>query len=323
MLRLATILAAALVGTAPAALAQDYPSGPVTMIVPFAPGGTTDVLARIVAPAMAAHLGQNVLVENVGGAGGRIGTQQVIRAEPDGQVIVFGNMGPLAAAMGVFDDMEYDPRTDLAPVGLVADVPMVLAASKASGVETLEDFVEKLRAEGEAVNFGTAGIGATSDLAPALFLSLTGLSGTRIPYQGAGPAIVDLQAGMMDAVIDQTVTMIPIELGDQGTALAVSGTERQPQIPDVPTFAEAGVPEFDMTVWNAVAAPVGTPEDVIADLAEAIDVALADPDVQARFEQLGVPVPPQEARGPEALKALVASEVDRWQATLADEAVAQ
>lgn len=323
MLRLATILAAALVGTAPAALAQDYPSGPVTMIVPFAPGGTTDVLARIVAPAMAAHLGQNVLVENVGGAGGRIGTQQVIRAEPDGQVIVFGNMGPLAAAMGVFNDMEYDPRTDLAPVGLVADVPMVLAASKASGVETLEAFVEKLRAEGEAVNFGTAGIGATSDLAPALFLSLTGLSGTRIPYQGAGPAIVDLQAGMMDAVIDQTVTMIPIELGDQGTALAVSGTERQPQIPDVPTFAEAGVPEFDMTVWNAVAAPVGTPEDVIADLAEAIDVALADPDVQARFEQLGVPVPPQEARGPEALKALVASEVDRWQATLADETVAQ
>ncbi len=322
MLRLASVVAA-FAGAVAVAGAQDYPSGPVTMVVPFAPGGTTDVLARIVAPAMAAHLGQNVLVENVGGAGGRIGTQQVIRAEPDGQVITFGNMGPLAAAMGVFDDMDYDPRTDLAPVGLVADVPMVLAASKASGVETLDAFIEKLRAEGEAVNFGTAGIGATSDLAPALFLSLTGLSGTRIPYQGAGPAIVDLQAGMMDAVIDQTVTMIPIELGDQGTALAVSGNERQPQIPDVPTFAEAGVPEFDMTVWNAVAAPVGTPEAVIERLAEAIDAALADPGVQARFEQLGVPVPPQDVRGPQALGALIAGEVERWEATLANETAAR
>lgn len=322
MLRLASVVAAFASAVAVAG-AQDYPSGPVTMVVPFAPGGTTDVLARIVAPAMAAHLGQNVLVENVGGAGGRIGTQQVIRAEPDGQVITFGNMGPLAAAMGVFDDMDYDPRTDLAPVGLVADVPMVLAASKASGVETLDAFIEKLRAEGEAVNFGTAGIGATSDLAPALFLSLTGLSGTRIPYQGAGPAIVDLQAGMMDAVIDQTVTMIPIELGDQGTALAVSGNERQPQIPDVPTFAEAGVPEFDMTVWNAVAAPVGTPEAVIERLAEAIDAALADPGVQARFEQLGVPVPPQDVRGPKALGALIAGEVERWEATLANETAAR
>lgn len=307
-----------------AALAQDqFPKGPIKMVVPFPPGGTTDVLARIVAPAMAAHLGQNVLVENVGGAGGRIGTLQVIRSDPDGQTITFGNMGPMAAAMGVFDDMDYDPRTDLVPVGLVADVPMVLATSKASGIETLDAFIEKLRADGEAVNFGTGGIGATSDLAPALLLSLTGLSGTRVPYQGAGPAIVDLQAGMMDAVIDQTVTMIPIELGDQGTALAVSGSQRQPQIPDVPTFAEAGIPEFDMTVWNAIAVPPGTPDAVIAKIAEAIDVALADETVQARFEQLGVPIPDEDARGPEALKALISSEFERWETILANEDVAQ
>ncbi|WP_068297745.1 tripartite tricarboxylate transporter substrate binding protein [Pararhodobacter sp. CCB-MM2] len=301
-----------------AAQAQDYPTQPIRMVVPFSAGGTTDVLARIVAPAMAEHLGQNVLVENVGGAGGRIGTEQVSRAEADGYTILFGNMGPMAVAMALFDDMTYDPREALAPVGIVADVPMVLSVSNASGVTDLEAFLERLRTEGEDVNFGTAGFGATSNLAPTLLLHQTGLEGTLIPYQGAGPAIVDLMAGMVDAVIDQTPTLVPAHLNNQSVAVAVSGDARLAALPDVPTFAEGGV-DFDMTVWNAIAAPVGTPDEVIARLAEALEAALTDERVRARFDELSVPPLAEGKHGHEALATQIAFEIDRWGAILGTE----
>lgn len=196
---LLALAAAAVLAVAPST-AQTYPTRPITMLVPFAAGGTTDVLARILAEDMGKTLGQNVIVENVGGAGGRSGTERVIRGEPDGYTILFGNMGPMAASKALFKDQRYDPRTDLAPVGLVADVPMVIAASKKSGMADLKSFIAKIKAEGDKVTFGTAGFGATSDLAPRLLLHLSGLKSTVVPYKGAGPAIQDLIGGFVDGV---------------------------------------------------------------------------------------------------------------------------
>lgn len=311
------ILATLVLAASPVA-AQSYPSRPVTMLVPFAPGGTTDVLARIVAEAMGKDLGQNVIVENVGGAGGRTGTERVIKSAPDGYTILFANMGPMAAGKALFKDQRYDPRTDLAPIGVVADVPMVLAASKKSGITDLKTLIARIKTDGDKVTFGTAGFGATSDMAPHLLLHLTKLKATIVPYKGAGPAIQDLMGGFVDGVIDQTATLLPLSSGGNVTALAVSGDKRLVQAPDLPTFAEAGVPEFNMTVWNAIAVPRDTPQAIIDRLVAALDASLSSEFVMQRFEGLAVPVPPPAMRGPQHLGKLVAAEVDRWAVVFKD-----
>jgi tripartite-type tricarboxylate transporter receptor subunit TctC len=311
------LAAAAVLAVAPST-AQTYPTRPITMLVPFAAGGTTDVLARILAEDMGKTLGQNVIVENVGGAGGRSGTERVIRGEPDGYTILFGNMGPMAASKALFNDQRYDPRTDLAPVGLVADVPMVIATSKKSGMADLKSFIAKIKAEGDKVTFGTAGFGATSDLAPRLLLHLSGLKATVVPYKGAGPAIQDLIGGFVDGVIDQTATLLPLHSGGSVTALAVTGDSRLPQAPDVPTFAEAGFPEFGMKVWNALAVHKDTAPEIVDRLVAALDKSLSSEFVTKRFAELAVPVPPPAVRGPQHLSKLVTAEVERWAAVFKD-----
>ncbi|KRE09642.1 hypothetical protein ASE63_03650 [Bosea sp. Root381] len=312
-----TVAAVVALAVSPAA-AQTYPDRPVTMLVPFAPGGTTDVLARIVAEAMGKELGQNVIVENVGGAGGRTGTERVIKGTPDGQTILFGNMGPMAAGKALFKDQRYDPRTDLKPIGLVADVPMVIAASKKSGITDLQSLVARIKAEGDKVTFGTAGFGATSDMAPHLLLHLTKLKATIVPYKGAGPAIQDLMGGFVDGVIDQTATLLPLSSSGSVTALAVTGDKRLPQAPDLPTFAEAGVPEFNMKVWNAIAVHKDTPPAIADRLVAALDASLSSEFVTKRFADLAVPVPPTEIRGPKHLGKLVETEVERWGSVFKD-----
>lgn len=294
------------------ALAQDFPQRTVTVIVPSAPGGTLDALARFFAQAMGPALGRSVVVENVSGAGGLVGLQRLARAEPDGHTIVFGNMGVLAAAMALNPDSGFDPWRDLAPIGVVANVPMVLAASPASGVRSLPGLLERLRQRGDGVSFGTAGNGTTSHLAPGFLLHLTGLKATLVAYRGSGPAMNDLAAGVVDAVIDQTVTMIPAHRGGQAVAIAVSAPGRIPQLPDVPTFAEGGVPGFDMVIWNAFAAPRGTPDTSVARLQQALEAALTDPELQRRLAELATTVPPLEARGPDAMRRLVVAEVAKW-----------
>lgn len=318
MKKLSLAMAAAVALAFSPAAAQTYPNRPVTMLVPFAAGGTTDVLARIVAEAMGKELGQNVVVENIGGAGGRTGTERVINGAADGHTILFGNMGPMAASKALFKDQRYDPRTDLKPIGLVADVPMVIAASKKSGVTDLKSFVAKIKAEGDKVTFGTAGFGATSDMAPHLLLHLTKLKATIVPYKGAGPAIQDLMGGFVDGVIDQTATLLPLSNGGSVTALAVSGDKRLAQAPGVPTFAEAGVPEFNMTVWNALAVHKDTPPAIADRLVAALDASLSSEFVGKRFEDLAVPVPPADIRGPKHLSKLVGTEVERWAAVFKD-----
>lgn len=294
------------------ASAQEFPQRTVTVIVPSAPGGTLDALARFFAQAMGPALGRSVVVENVSGAGGLVGLQRLTRAEPDGHTIVFGNMGVLAAAMALNPDSGFDPRRDLAPIGVVANVPMVLAASPASGIRSLPDLIERIRRHGERVSFGTAGSGTTSHLAPGFLLHLTGLKATLVGYRGSGPAMNDLAAGVVDAVIDQTVTMIPAHRGGQAVAIAVSASRRIPQLPDVPTFAEGGVPSFDMVIWNAFAAPRGTPDQSIARLQQALEAALAEPDLQRRLADLAATAPQPEARGPDAMRRLITAEVAKW-----------
>ena len=289
-----------------------WPQRAVTLVVPSAPGGTLDALARFFAQAMSPSLGRGVVVENVGGAGGVIGMQRAARAEPDGHTLVFGNMGVMAASVALNPDAGYDPRRDLAPVGMAAHVPMVLAASPQSGVRDLQGLLARVRERGDAATFGTAGLGTTSHLAPAMLLHLTGLKATLVSYRGAGPAMNDLAAGVVDAAIDQTVTMIPAHRGRTAVALAVSGARRVPRLPEVPTFAEAGVPAFDLVVWNAVAAPRGTPTAVVERLAAAVETALADEELRRRLSDLAAVPPDREERGPEPLRRRIASDVERW-----------
>ena len=300
-----------------------WPQRTITLVVPSAPGGTLDALARFFAQAMSPALGRAVVVENVSGAGGLVGMQRAARAEPDGHTAVFGNMGVMAASVALNPDSGYDPRRDLAPVGMAAHVPMVLAASPQSGVRDLQGLLARIRERGEGVTFGTAGLGTTSHLAPALLLHLTGLKATLVSYRGAGPAMNDLAAGVVDAVIDQTVTMIPAHRGRTAVALAVSGAGRVPQIPEVPTFAEAGVPAFDLVVWNAVAAPRGTPPAVVERLAAAVEASLADEELRRRLSDLAAVPPAPEERGPEPLRRRIASDVERWTAVVRASGIAR
>jgi tripartite-type tricarboxylate transporter receptor subunit TctC len=310
-----SFLAMAATAAAPArAQTGGWPQRTVTLVVPSAPGGTLDALARFFAQAMSPPLGRGVVVENVSGAGGLIGMQRAARAEPDGHTLVFGNMGVMAASAALNPDPGYDPRRDLAPVGMAAHVPMVLAASPQTGVRDLGGLLARIRERGESTTFGTAGLGTTSHLAPALLLHLTGLKATLVSYRGAGPAMNDLAAGVVDAVMDQTVTMIPAHRGRTAVALAVSGARRVPQLPEVPTFAEAGVPAFDLVVWNAVAAPRGTPTAVVERLAAAVEAALADGELRRRLSDLAAVPPDREERGPEPLRRRIASDVERWTA---------
>lgn len=292
--------------------AQTYPTRAISMVVPYAPGGSTDGLARIVANAMGKNLGQTVVVENLGGGGTMIGNQKVARAAPDGYTITFGNMGSLAIAPSLYPKSNFDPRRDMVGVGLVATVPMVLSVSKASGIQTVSELVGRLHAKANSLNFGNAGSGSTSHIAAANFLHVTKSEGMQIPYRGAGPAISDLMAGTVDAVIDQTVTMIPLHQGGRVRALAVASTARLPQMPDVPTFIEAGVPDFDMSVWNGIAAPAGTPPEVLKRLQGALAAALQDPAVRESLAKLAAQAPAEAQQGSAAFQALIARDVPRY-----------
>lgn len=312
MMRSVIAAVAALLLAVQAAAAQNFPNRTVTLVVAAAAGGTTDVLARIVAKRMSEDLGQSVVVENVVGGGATVGTRRVVRSSANGYTLIFGNMGSLAANVWLFPDLGFDPRKDLAPVGLVAIVPMVLSVSKQSGLRDLPGLVAALKAKPDALNFGHAGPGTTGHLAAITFLHVTGTKAHDIPYRGAGPALNDLIAGTIDAVIDQTVTMIPMHTAGSVTAIATSSPKRLAQIPDVPTFAEGGVPAFDLTVWNAIAAPGATPQPVLQRLEASLKTALADPDVRRRFAELAAELPEPGQIGAEPLRKLIASDIERF-----------
>jgi tripartite-type tricarboxylate transporter receptor subunit TctC len=297
-----------------AALAQDFPTKPITVIVPFAAGGPTDLLARLVAEKMGATLRQPVVVENVAGAGGTTGSIRAFRARPDGYTISVGNLGSHAAARA-YKNIPYDPR-DFESVGLIAWTPVYLAVRKDFPAQTMREFLDHVRQNPGRVTNGHAGIGSTSQLACLLLTKLTGIAMQVTAYPGTGPAMADLAAGKIDSMCDQAPTAVPQVRAGAVRVLAVAQKDRSPFTPDVPSADEAGLPEFHARGWNAMFAPRGTPTPVIATLNKALAAALTDPAVRQRIEELGSMPPGVEEATPQWLKTLVAGEVERWLRTL-------
>jgi tripartite-type tricarboxylate transporter receptor subunit TctC len=289
------------------ALADTYPSRPIVMIVAVAPGGTLDALARQIASALSGRLKQSVVVENTTGAGGLIGYQRLMKSEPDGYTLMFSNMS-LAIIPQLYPTANVDPVRDLSPIGTVATVPMVLSVSNKSGITSLPEMLKRMRAGGSKLNFGSGGPGTTAHLAEGLFLNISKGQGELIQYRGSGPALADLMAGTIDAVIDQTVTMMPLHQDKRIRAIAVSAPQRLPQMPDVPTFAEGGLPAFNLAIWNGVVAPKGTPKAVVDKLAGALSEVLDSPEYQSRIDQLAARVPPAAERGPAPFATLLAKD---------------
>ena len=294
------------------AAADTYPQRPITMVVPFAAGGPTDVVARIVAEPMSRVLGQQVVIENVTGAGGTTGITRASQASPDGYTIMMGHMGTHGAAPALFKGLKYDPAKSFDPIGLAAGTPIVIVAKKGMAAPDLKSFVEAVKAGGASINQAHAGVGSVSHSTGILFNSLIGAKPTLVVYRGTGPALNDLVAGQVYFMTDQIVNVAPQITGGTIKAYAIATSERSPSLPDVPTTKEAGLPDYQVSAWNAVFAPKGLPADVRAKLVSALDTALKDPGAKKRILELGGTVPKEAEAGPDALQKLVESEVARW-----------
>jgi len=293
-----------------------YPERPITMIVPFAAGGPTDVIARIVADHMSRTLGQQVIVENVAGAGGTTGITRASQAAPDGYTIMMGHMGTHGAAPAVYPDLKYDPVKDFAPVGLAAGTPILIVAKKDFPAKDLKEFVAYVKANSEKLNEAHAGVGSVSFTTCTLLNSLIGAKPTRAVYRGTGPALNDLVAGQVDYMCDQIVNLVPQIQAGTIKAYAVALPERSPALPNVPTTKEGGLPEFQVSAWNAIFAPKATPNDVVKKLNDALVKALNDQGTRKRILDLGGDLSNKAAQTPDGLRKLVESEVARWNKVL-------
>jgi tripartite-type tricarboxylate transporter receptor subunit TctC len=300
------------IATSTGALAQGFPSKPITLIVPFAAGGPTDVIARIVGENMAKTLGQPVLIENVAGAGGTTGITRGSTSTADGHTIMMGHMGTHGAAPALYPGLKYDPATSFAPIGLAAGTPILIVAKKGIAAKDLKEFVALIKANPDKINEAHAGVGSVSHTTCTLFQSMTGAKTGRVAYRGTGPALNDLVAGQVDYGCDQIVNLVSQIQGGNIKALAIATPERSPALPDVPTTKEAGLPEFQVSAWNALFAPKGTPKDAVDKLAAALDKALDDAGTRKRLSDLGSVIPDKAGRTPASLQKLVESEVARW-----------
>lgn len=313
---LLAVLALGVAQLAPTPAFAAYPERPITMIVPFAAGGPTDVVARIVSDHMSRTLGQQIVIENVAGAGGTTGITRASQARPDGYTIMMGHMGTHGAAPAVYPDIKYDPRKDFAPVGLAAGTPIVIVAKKDFPAKNLQEFVAYVKANSEKLNEAHAGPGSVSSSTCALFNSMIGAKPTRVAYRGTGPALNDLVSGQVDYMCDQIVNLVPQIQAGSIKAYAVALPERSPALPDVPTTKEGGLPDYQVSAWNAIFAPKGTPPEVVKTLNAALIKALDDPGTKKRLLELGADLSDKDARTPQGLQKLVEREVDRWNKVL-------
>jgi tripartite-type tricarboxylate transporter receptor subunit TctC len=302
-----SLLALALLGVPAAA---QYPTKPITVIVPFAAGGPTDVVTRLVGDHMSRTLGQTLVVETVGGAGGTIGMTRAAEAAPDGYTIAVGNMGTQSAAPALYPALKYDPATSFAQVGVVNFTPQAIVAKKATAAANLKEFIGHLKTNHEKLNYGHAGVGSISHVSGLVFNAKFGLKPSLVPYRGTGPAIQDLVGGQLDYMVDQSLNVIPQIKAGTIKVFAIAAPERLASLPDVPTTKEAGE-DFIFSAWNAMVAPKDTPKEIVAKLADALGKALDDPAVQARYVELGSSAPMGADRGPAGLQKLVESEVAR------------
>jgi len=305
------LLAAVHVLAAPAR-ADDYPSRTITMIVPFPPGGPSDVVARIVADGLSRQLNETVIIENVGGAGGTIGTARVAAAAPDGYTLLAASMGSHVAAPVLTPNVRYDAVKDFEPIGLISDAPVAVVARNDFPADNLKDFIVYVKAHGDAVKQAHGGVGASSHMACLLFTSELDLKPKLIPYRGTGPALSDLIGGHVDFYCDQVVSVASAMKGKTIKGFVVSGDAPSPALPGIPSAKQAGIPEFSLNIWSAMYAPKGTPKDVIAKLASALDKTLEDPAVAKRMVELGGAVPSKAERGPSHLASVLKTDMAKW-----------
>ena len=309
---LAAVGAAGLVGVAPAVQAQAYPTKPITVIVPFAAGGPTDALARVLCQKMSEILGQQMVVENVGGAGGTIGVNKVAKAGNDGYTLLFTHMGTLAVNIALYKSLPYDSQKDLEPIGMGGTNPMVLVTKKDLPAKTFAEFQEYVKANQKKVQYGMAGIGAASHLGGLMLNSMMKVDVLEIPYKGTGPALNDLVSGTFDYMVDQAVNVLAQINSGNIKALGVSTLKRLPQLPNVPTIDEAGLKGYEVTIWNAFFGPKGMSKDNIATINSALVKAMADPGVVKRLTELAVDLPSKEEASPDALRTQLKASIDKW-----------
>ncbi len=302
----------AALGLAASARAQDYPARSITVIVPFAAGGPTDIVARIVSDHMSKTLGQQLVVENVVGAGGTTGVTRAMRAAPDGYTIVMGHLGTQAAAPSLYPNLAYNPTVDFLPIGMVAGTPVLILAKKDLPAKDLKEFVTYVKANVDKLNQAHAGIGSVSHITCLLLNSLLGVKPTAVPYNGTGPAMNALVGGQVDYMCDQIVNAVPQVNAGTIKAYAVGTPQRNPALPNVPTSAQAGLPAFQASAWNALFAPKGTPQPIVDKLSAALDKALSDETTRKRLLELGSDIPEGPRRGQQPLAALVKSEIEKW-----------
>jgi tripartite-type tricarboxylate transporter receptor subunit TctC len=290
------------------AFGQAWPTRFVRLIVPFPPGGSTDAIARIVAHRLSETWGQQVVVENRGGAGANIGTEAVVRSEPDGYTILIASL-PLAVNRYLFPSLNFDPVADLAPVTLICTYPNVMTVPNSSPAKSVMEFVDYAKASRGKLTFASSGNGTSVHLAGELFKRMTGIEMTHVPYRGAGIAINDLIPGRVDLMFNTIGTALPLVRGGQVRGLAVTTAERFPTAPDLPTMAESGVPGFDVSSWFALFAPARVPAAIITKINIDTAAVLAQPAIRERMEHLGVA---PASSSPEALAAHLKAEMDKW-----------
>jgi tripartite-type tricarboxylate transporter receptor subunit TctC len=310
-----TIIAAALAGVlAPlgTAAAQEWPTHPITLIVPFAAGGGLDVSVRIQAQRMSEILGQPIIIENIGAAGGTVGSLRVVKAAPDGYTFQIGNSGTHTYSQALYKKPPYNTLTDFQPVGMMTDSPRALIARKNMPANNLKEFIAYLRANEKTAQFGSAGVGAGTHIPCVLFNSALNLNITHIPYRGEAPVVQDLIGGRIDymcATIQSGASLV-----NQGSVkgIAVMADKRVPISPDLQTTGEQGVPGVEATVWNAFFLPKGTPDPIVRKLNKAMSDTLDDPNIRKRLEDLGLVITPPEQRSPEYLAKFLPQDIERW-----------
>lgn len=293
----------------------EYPDRQITMVIPYAPAGSTDVMGRMLAQTMSKNLGQPVVVDNTGGAGGTIGALRVVRAPADGYTILFHNMAQ-AASPALYSKLSYDPVIDFAPIGMVNDVPMVLVARKDFPANTLQGLIDYIKANPGKLNFANAGIGSTSNLCEVLMKSSLAANWTSVSYKGTGPALNDLLAGQVDVICDQPASTLQHIKGGNLKALAVATKERISSLPQTPTFSQSGMPGFQLTVWHGLYAPKGTPKPVIGRLVASLGTALKDPVLVQRFSEMDAMIVPPSSATPAYLGSFLKADVERWKVAM-------
>jgi tripartite-type tricarboxylate transporter receptor subunit TctC len=306
------ILAAALFALSlTAAHAQPYPSRPITIVVPFAAGGPTDAIARSISERMRISLGQPIVIENVTGAGGSIGVARAVRSAPDGYTLSLGHTGT-HVVNGAIYPLQYDLLNDFEPIALLASNTMIVVTKNDVPPKNFRELIDWLKANPGKVAVGTAGVGSASHFSGVYFQNLMKAQFNFVPYRGTGPALQDLVAGQIDMIVDQVSNAITQVQAGRIRAYAIADTKRLAAAPDIPTAEEAGLPGFQISLWNGLWAPKGTPKDVIAKLNTAVLDALGDPGVRKRLADVGLEIPPPERMSPQALGAYQKAEIEKW-----------